>query len=268
MSSRSLTPSWIDTFEALQSASTVEELWGVLVTWHGIRSSTAWDEPYTLFMRFHDDDSKNADMTAALLCTDHRWGKAAHHLINRLSTSGALDDGQLDVLAEWFSDEGFEVSLASAGGGGRRRQRSTKVRRPIWPPLRRWAARRKVERQPESWRPIVDASRALPSRDAAATVAGIMDAVDRVPLNQRAALAELGLDHGSGTVRLAALPILASTAGVCAALVVARRDVSAKVRAWKPSLSADADSRGISSATGAEKRSKDAPVGQASLFDE
>jgi hypothetical protein len=100
MSSRSLIPSWIETFEDLQSASTVEELWGVLLVWHGIRSSSVWDEPYLLFIRFHRHDSTNADVTAALLCSDHRWRKAAHHLIDRLTSSDVLDDDQLDRIAD------------------------------------------------------------------------------------------------------------------------------------------------------------------------
>jgi len=34
-------PSWQDTFLALHSADTVDELWALLITPHGIKSSTA-----------------------------------------------------------------------------------------------------------------------------------------------------------------------------------------------------------------------------------
>lgn len=173
MSSRSLIARWVDTFDDLQSASTVEELWAVLLVWHGTRSSM-WDEPYLLFMRFHRHDLTNADMTAALLCTDHRWRNAAHHLIDRLAVSGVLDDMQVDVLADWFCGEAFESSIETPDG--RRPDGASTVRRPIWLPLRRWAARRQVERHPERWRDVADAAATLPSRDAAATVAGVMDA--------------------------------------------------------------------------------------------
>ena len=52
----------------------------MLLEWHGIRGSSVWEEPYLLFMRFHRHDSTNADMTAALLCTDLRWRNAARLL--------------------------------------------------------------------------------------------------------------------------------------------------------------------------------------------
>ena len=64
-----------------------------------------------------------------------------------------------------------------------------------------------------------------------------MAAVDNVPQDQHTELAELGTKHGSGTVRLAALPILAASCGTDVAIEVARRDPSAKVRAWKPTPS-------------------------------
>lgn len=266
MSSRSLIPSWIETFEDLQSASTVEELWGVLLAWHGIRSSSVWDEPYLLFIQFHRHDSTNADVTAALLCSDHRWRKAAHHLIDRLTASDVLDDEQLDRIADWFTGDAFEIELETADG--QHRNRASTVRRPIWPPLRRWAARHEVARHPERWRAVIDASTALPSRDAVATVEGVMDAAEHIPLNQRAILAEVGLNHGSGTVRLAALPILVATAGTDAAIAAAQQDPSAKVRAWKPNSSDTARSPDVTAPpSGAAQRSTDVPGGQASLFD-
>ena len=74
-------PSWQDTFLALHRAATLEELWTVLLGPHGIRSSSAWEEPFALFRRFHADDSEHAATTAALLCTDHRWRKGNNRLI-------------------------------------------------------------------------------------------------------------------------------------------------------------------------------------------
>jgi hypothetical protein len=267
MRSRSPSPSWVETFEDLQSASTVEELWAVLLEWHGIRGSSAWEEPYLLFTRFHRHDSTNAELTAALLCTDHRWRKAAHHLIARLTDSGVLDSRQLDELADWFSGETFEISLEISAGG--HRDRASTVRRPIWPPLRRWAARHEVARRPERWRAVIDASTVLPSRDAAATVAGVMDAAEHVPPEQHAVLVDLGLDHGSGTVRLAALPILAATSGTGSAIDVARRDPSAKVRAWKP-IPSDIDRSPIGGrpSSDAAESSTDTSSRQPSLFDQ
>lgn len=266
MSSGSLIPSWVETFEDLQSASTVEELWAVLLEWHGIRGSSVCEEPYLFFMRFHRHDLTNADMTAALLCTDYRWRNVAHHLIARLGDSGVLDGEQLDELADWFSGEAFEISLETSGAG--HRNRASTLQRPIWPPLRRWAAKHEVARRPERWRDVIDASTRLPSRDAAATVAGVMAAADHIPADQRAELAEMGVNHGSGVVRLAALPVLAATSGTEVAMSVARRDPSAKVRAWKPipSGSERSPSGGRPSSDAAE-RSTDTSSGQTSLFD-
>jgi hypothetical protein len=260
-------PSWVETFANLQSASTVEELWGVLLEWHGARGSSAWEEPYLLFLRFQRHDSTNADMTAALLCTDYRWRKAAHHLIARLTASGVLDGRQLDELADWFSTEAFEISLETSDTG--HRDRASIVQRPIWPPLRRWAARHEVARHPERWRDVITASTVLPARDAAATVTGVMDAADHVPPGQQAELAEVGLDHGSGVVRLTALPILAATSGTDAAIAVAQRDPSAKVRAWTPIPSdSERGPRGGHPSSDAAENSTNTSSGQPSLFDQ
>jgi hypothetical protein len=178
MNARSLTPNWVETFHDLQSASTVEGLWGVLLAQHGIRSSSAWEEPYRLFMRFHRHDSTNAEVTAALLCNDYRWRNATRHLVDRVVASGVLDHERLDALADWFGGEACEISIETPDAQGP--DGAAKVRRPIWPPLRRWAGRHQIERHPERWRDVIDASTALSSRDAAATVAGVMHAADHV----------------------------------------------------------------------------------------
>lgn len=83
-------PSWQETMVELHRADSVEQLWTVLVTPHGIRSSAMWEEPYGLFRRFHEDDSENAEMTAALLCTDHRWRNGTHLLIDHLTFGASI----------------------------------------------------------------------------------------------------------------------------------------------------------------------------------
>jgi hypothetical protein len=255
-----ITPTWIETFEELHNATTAPELWGVLVSWHGIRSSSVWEEPFALLARFHRDNPAHADVTAALLCTDHRWGKASHHLIHRICDSGLLTAPQIGELAEWFLGETFEIevvlgadlsgagSLASrhAPGGRGAPQVSVPddgstsiVRRSIWPPLRRWAARHLVDRSPLRWRELVAVAETLPSRDGAALAAGVMDAASHIPPAEQPAALSLGLASGSGIVRLAALPALAMLEGVDVALARARSDASAKIRAWTPPLAGD-----------------------------
>jgi hypothetical protein len=266
MAAPPITPSWFETVVDLQSARTVKELWAVLLAWHGIRASSAWEEPLMLFMRFHRDQSLDAEVTAALLCTDYRWRKASHHLVERIVASGVLGQGQIEALADWFLEEEFKIEVE----GERRRPGGaaatmTTLRRPIWPPMRRWAARQILERDPQRWRDLIGAASTLPSRDAAAAVAGVMDAADHLPPIDLPVVASIGLQHGSGIVRLAALPLLAKLAGVDAALECARADPSAKVRAWKPPHAPEPGHDGDTDEPSGAPRSRF--DGQASLFE-
>ena len=95
---------------ALHLAATVEELWTVLLGPHGIRSSSAWEEPFVLFRRFHADDPEHAATTVALLCTDHRWRKGVNRLIDHLAGSEVLDDVARDQLSDWFLGDALVVS--------------------------------------------------------------------------------------------------------------------------------------------------------------
>jgi len=237
MDRSTITPSWFETFAALHSARSVEDLWAVLLAWHGTRASAAWEEPHMLFMRFHRDQSLDAEVTAALLCTDQRWRNASHHVVERIVASGVLDSAQTEALADWFVDEVFEIDVG--GEPSRAGSDAGTLRRPIWPPLRRWAAMHILERDPQRWRDLVDSASTLPSRDAAALVAGVMDAADYLAPADVPLVVSLGLQHASGVVRLAALPVLARSSGVDAALARARADPSGKVRAWKPRHAAE-----------------------------
>ncbi len=159
-------PNWLDTFHDLHAASSVEELWSVLLSWHGIRSSTQWEEPYVLFRRFHAEEPAGAVITAALLCTDHRWRKAGHHpdLIARIIASGLLPAADELQLAEWFTAPTLGVELEAAEVASVDEPVDlgaspvtvpvgdpdvSVVERSIWPPLRRWAAARLVAQDPE-----------------------------------------------------------------------------------------------------------------------
>ena len=257
--SRSATnvPTWPETFLDLHSASTLDELWSTLLAWRGIRSSTQWEEPFILFRRFHTDDPDGAVVTAALLCTDHRWRKAGQHLIVRLVESGVLTAADQHQLAEWFVApslgveieaelfDGLEVVVAAEldGSDVERIARAgdgpevVVASRAVWPPLRRWAAAHLVRDDPSRWRALLDSTTDLPSRDAAALAAGVMDAAEQIPADERAIALAAGLDAGSGIVRLAALPAFAELEGHAAALARAAADPSAKVRVWTPTAS-------------------------------
>lgn len=223
-------PSWQATFLALHSADTVDELWALLITPHGIKSSTVWDEAFILFRRFHAHDPDGAAITALLLCTDHRWRKAAHHLIHRLADSDLLTAEDLNLLTVGFVHNEVTVPTISHGD----------VRRSVWPPLRRWAAARTVTNDGTAWQPLLHLARTEPSRDSAALAAGVMDAATAIPTDDRMRAIEEGLNWGSGIVRLAALPALANLAGEQAALQRAQDDPNDKVRRWSPNTATPA----------------------------
>lgn len=254
-----IAPSWHETLFELHRAESREELWAVLVLPHGIRSTAAWEEPYSLFSRLHEHDAEGAVTTAALLCTDHRWRKGARLLVEHLASSGLIKASGLDRLGEWFlldmllvsvsgaDFDGDEIEIGTAAEGDHpptarstmaapheqeHRHGEVGFYRGIWPPLRRWAARHAVHRTPDRWRELVAVAQELPSRDGAAVAAGIMDAAGHIVTSRRAAVLEVGLGWGSGTVRLAALPGVADLHGPNAARARAARDPSAKVRAW------------------------------------
>lgn len=220
-------PSRADTLDRLHRADSVGELWAVLVTWHGIRSTAQWDEPYALFRRFHDDDRDDAVVTAALLCTDHRWRRAAHRLIDQLASSGFLDETGLDELADWFLQEELLMSVA----GDTTEEDDVEAARRVWPPLRRWAARHTVQRTPDRWTHLMDLARTFPPADGGAIAAGVMDAAGHLPRTDAEAVVAIGVDWGSDVVRLAALRAFADLHGLDAAREVASSDRSAKVRA-------------------------------------
>lgn len=263
-----IVPSWQETFLDLHEAETPEELWTVLLVPHGIRSSSAWEEPYLLFRHFHLDDRTDAATTALLLCTDYRWRKATHHLIHELDESGLLDEQALDLLATWFLATDLDVKVprrlfaaapvvftqsgsseatvtvdlprpATAPAQARRRRDDdlVGVRRSVWPPLRRWASARQLRSATASWHDLVEITAGVPSRDAVLVLAGVMDAADSIPEVDRAAAIEVGLTSGSGIVRLAALPALAALEGPDAAKRRAASDPSEKVRAWAEKVS-------------------------------
>lgn len=231
----------------------------MLVLPHGIRSTAAWEEPCSLFSVFHEHDAEGAVITAALLCTDHRWRKGARLLVEHLAGSGLIDAIGLDQLAEWFLLDRLLVSVSAADVDGdeikigadtegdhpptaraimaapheqEHGHGEVGVSRGIWPPLRRWAARHAVHQTPDRWRGLMAVVQELPSRDGAAVAAGIMDAAGRIVASQRAAALAVGLGWGSGTVRLAALPGVADLHGLDVARARAARDPSAKVGAW------------------------------------
>jgi hypothetical protein len=132
--------------------------------------------------------------------------------------------------------------------------------------LRRWAAAHLVRQDPSRWRKLLDLATGLSSGDAAALVAGIMDAAEHIAHGERTLAVAAGLDSGSGVVRLAALPALAALEGTQAALTRAATDPSARVRAWTPRVSASHGAEPRLRGDDADRCGADVTSGQRSMF--
>ena len=261
--------SWQRALFDLHLAESVDDLQRVLTLDHGISGSADAYEPLELLRRFHGDGSAGALFTATLLCTDYRWRRASRRLIAGIAESGILDADALDELAEifirdavtvsvpveWFGGEVIELIDRGVDSADRATLRVSEVgvsgdvevardvdneigtdtlyaSRRIWPPLRRWATARIVTRDPGRWRELIDQARTVGARDGAFLVAGVLDAAAALNADQKEALIAVTVRWPDGTVRLAVLPVVAAVHGIDEAQAWARRDSSAKVRAW------------------------------------
>ena len=157
------------------------------------------------------------------------------------------------------------------------------VRREVRPPLRRWAAAELLRQRPERLDDVFARTQTLSARDAAAVVAGIIDASDALDQQRAQRVLEIGLGWPEGWVRLVALERLAGGHGLDAARRLAADDPDARIRRWAhkpdqkpqrtkaPSRSGPAGSEPGRSAPGTQRRAsapKDTDPGtQPSLFD-
>src|SRR5205085_7834152 len=107
-----------------------------------------------------------------------------------------------------------------------------RVRRDVRPPLRRWAAAELLRQRPERLDDIFARTQALSARDAAAVVAGIIDASDALDDQRAQHLLKIGLGWPAGWVRLVALERLAGRHGLDAARRLAADDPDARIRRW------------------------------------
>jgi hypothetical protein len=236
---------------ALHTAAGVEDLWRALVVGPGLRYGQSFDA-VGLFKRHHGNGEPGALGTALLLCTDGRWDGDSGRLVRALVATGTLGDGDIGQLIEcflwsdryrvtypagWVSAEWLEIDVGDAPDTrGSRLVRidpdsPVSMERPIAPPLRRWAAATALRRDPRMLTSLAGRALELDSRDGAAVMAGVLDAIDA--LDDRAArrAIELGLDWPRGSVRIQALDLLAASDAELARSLAAV-DPDAKVRAW------------------------------------
>jgi hypothetical protein len=235
-------------------AESPEELWRALVFGGGLGASPNHWDAGLLFRHHHGDGQPGALDTALLLCTDLRWRRATAGLIAEIAGSGVLDGDELFILAESFLNEAVvweapaawtdggwvEIVLSESGDddddGGPGEDDPPpgplQVRREVRPPLRRWAAAELLRQRPERLDDVFARAQALSARDAAAVVAGIIDASDALDRQRAQRVLEFGLGWPAGWVLLVALERLAGCHGLDAARRLAAGDPDARIRRW------------------------------------
>jgi hypothetical protein len=211
---------------ALLSAESAAELRTLLLGGGGPRRSTCVDAE--LLLRAHHTTAPGALDTARLLLTDRRWDRLTARLVRNLDGSGLLRDDELDALAlelltgevlvyrvddrPWAeavmlpeSDDESDSTDAGREHAADAVAEALVAHRRIPPPLRRWSAARAVRRSLTPLDALLDLVEALPARDAAEAVRGVVDELDALPPAAADALLETALTWPARAVRLAAL---------------------------------------------------------------
>src|SRR5207302_6410063 len=145
-----------------------------------------------------------------------------------------------EAPAAWTEGAWIEIVLSESadgdddGGPGEEDPPAgpLQVRRDVRPPLRRWAAAELLRQRPERLDAVFARAQALSARNAAAAVAGIIDASDAFDHERAQHVLEIGLGWPAGWVRLVALERLAACHGLDAARRLAADDPDASIRRW------------------------------------
>ena len=238
----------------LWSAATADELHQVLVLHAPALRTADADLPLALLRRLHAVEPAASVVTAMLLLTDLRWRDGISHLVRRIEASGILPPDQLDLLAQtflvaddavywkvpeaWF-DETFVIEFdhdEATDGEPPTADGPAVARRQIVPPLRRWAATRRVTQAPEAWSALLARAREVNARNAAAIMAGLLDGFDSLPPPVQALLVQQAIRWPEHAVRRLGLGLLADREGPQAAHAVAKNDPNQRIRAWADSL--------------------------------
>jgi uncharacterized protein YjeT (DUF2065 family) len=242
-------------FANLWLAETADELHQVLVLHPPERATADASEPYLLLHKHHETEPDASVVTAMLLLTDRRWRDAVGKLARRIEASGMLDDEELDLLAQvflaagktvywavpadWLGVELFTIDVQgprAADPPGDLPEGPITAQRPIVPPLRRWAATRVVSQRPDAWGAIWTRARQLDARNAAAVVAGLLDAIDALTPPAQELLIQQATKWPDNAVRTLGLKLLAARHGADAAYQLAKDDPNTRIRAWAESL--------------------------------
>lgn len=238
--------------QALLSAGSVDELHQLLLAW-GSRRTTCVDA--VLLLRAHHTGAPDALETARLMLTDRRWDRLTSRLVRGLAGTGLLSDADLDKLAvellsaefldhrldDWQSGPDVVIELPRSVGQDDDRDELDRepatdlpdralLRRRIPPPLRRWGAARAAARSLAPPERLLAWADALPARDAAELVRGMLDELDGLPKHQREPLLERALVWPARTVRISALQHLLERGEAHRVRELAACDSDARVR--------------------------------------
>lgn len=199
----------------------------------------------SLFRQHHSGDRVGGLDTALLLCTDPRWSKAARPLVEGIVETGLLGAADVDALSLAFlagPDLAFEcpglwltTHFRVHRDGQWKRPNGAKthvVLRPIATPLRRWAAAHGARRTGEPFDAVLGGIDDIPGRDAAAVMAGMVDAIGDLAEPLATRVLETALAWPSSATRLPALITLSARGDDVRARALAAADADAKVRRW------------------------------------
>ena len=210
----------LEDLAAICGAETPEELWLYLVARPTLRAFPNDFDAVAAFKKLHGDGTPKAVRTAGLLCTDLRWRRCAATLVGRVEDSGILTATELDELSEaWLWEDHYYWPVPGTWVRKNRKparqvrhsgSELVSIERRIWPPLRKWSARRIATEDPGRRGDVLERITGLDSRGGDAAMAGLLDAAEGFSEVARSALVELGCKWRSGSVRHRALQLLAA----------------------------------------------------------
>jgi hypothetical protein len=225
-----------------------------------------------------EGDADASLLTAALLLTSSRWTRGSRALIDGVTGSGFLTEEDLDDLATavnggdklsllipavWFDDSGVEilVETEAAEDSGQDEPSHNAVAadadanllpvpalyapgRTVPVALRRWAVARLLRRSARAFTLLRTRARELSKNQAAAAMAGLLDASEVLTERHAAELRTEGLAWPHKLVRVRALEMCAAAGEREAVTAAAAADRDATVRTFAAKLltaPADAD---------------------------
>lgn len=238
---------------ALWFAGSADELHRMLVLEPSGRSIANHFEPTMLLLKHHKMEPETTLTSALLMLTDLRWKGGVGRLAGWLAGSGILDDEGLGLLARTFllADEALywklpdhwpmiELVLSedpeSPESGADDQDRPMTVARTMFPPLRRWAAEYLAGSDPTGWAAIYSRAKKLPSKHAAAVIAGLLDACGNLAPATQELLTAVAVDWPDQSVRRIGYRLLAERGDPEGAYRLASTDPSATVRSWSKVL--------------------------------